>query len=83
MHIRMSALAWGTLAVLLIGGGSALKRAGATAGNPPPPEGPRIVVTYVDVVPSSEAQAATLSRDIATRRESEEGNRSVGNLAAE
>ena len=58
MTTRTFSLTSGTLALLLIGG-----PLGASAQTPPPapsPEGPRIVVSYVDVVPASEAQAVAL-----------------------
>lgn len=78
MRNRMSALAWGTLAASLIGGGiSAANPQAAPQTTPPPPEGPRIVVTYVDVVPSSEAQAATLLKGYRDAARKGEGNRSA------
>lgn len=75
MTTRIFSLASGTLAVLLV-----VNTLGAHAQAPPPsspPEGPRIVVAYVDVVPASEAQAVALLKAYrdATRRE--EGSRSV------
>jgi quinol monooxygenase YgiN len=78
MRNRMTALVWGTLAALLIGGGISAANAQATPQTPPaPPEGPRIVVTYVDVVPSSEAQGAALLKGYRDAARKEEGNRSV------
>ena len=64
-----------TLALLLIAG-----PLGANAQTPPPtpsPEGPRIVVTYVDVVPASEAQAVALLKAYRDASRREEGNRSA------
>ena len=63
------------LALLLI-----VSTLGAHAQTPPPtpsPEGPRIVVTYVDVVPASEAQAVALLKAYRDASRREEGNRSV------
>jgi quinol monooxygenase YgiN len=52
--------------------------AAGQATQPAPPQGPRFIVTYVEVAPGSEAQAATLMKGYrdATRREE-------GNLKAE
>jgi len=50
----------------------------APAPPPPPPDGPRYIVTYLEVMPTSRANAATLVRQFrdATRKE-------AGNLRAE
>jgi quinol monooxygenase YgiN len=64
-----------TLALLLIAGPR-----GANAQTPPPapsPEGPRIVVTYVDVAPASDAQAVALLKAYRDASRREEGNRSA------
>jgi quinol monooxygenase YgiN len=78
-HTRTSAFIWGTLAALLTAGGTviAAPQGAPAAANPPQPEGPRIIVAYVDVVPTSEAQASAILKTYrdATRRE--EGNRSA------
>ena len=62
------------LALLLI-----VSTLGAHAQTPPTPspEGPRIVVTYVDVVPASETQAVALLKAYRDASRREEGNRSV------
>ena len=76
MRNRTSHFVVDTIILLLMG--CALSLASPQApppANAPPPEGPRTVVAYVDVVPASEAQAVTLLkayRDV-TRRD--EGNR--------
>jgi quinol monooxygenase YgiN len=75
MTTRIFSLASGTLALLLIGGPLA-----ANAQAPPPapsPEGPRLVVTYVDVAPASEAQAVALLKAYRDASRRDEGNRSV------
>lgn len=55
-----------------------MARAQAPAPPPPPPDGPRYVVTYLEVMPTSQANATTLVRQFrdATRKE-------AGNLRAE
>ncbi|HEY5618785.1 MAG TPA: antibiotic biosynthesis monooxygenase [Vicinamibacterales bacterium] len=76
MYNRIIALA-SVLVVLLIGSGIGIANGQTTTPVSAPPEGPRIVVTYVDVMPTSETQAVALLkmyRD-ATRRD--QGNRSA------
>jgi quinol monooxygenase YgiN len=67
----------GWFVVVLLSIGNAFGAHAQTAAPPgTPPDGPRIVVTYVDVVPASEAQAVSLLttyRDAARRAEGNRG----------
>ena len=74
-HTRTSTFASGLLAILLTGGGVGF--GAPQAANAPQPEGPRLVVSYVDIAPTSEAQAIALLKAYrdATRRDA--GNRSA------
>ena len=75
MTTRIFSFASGTLALLLVSA-----PLGANAQTPPPapsPEGPRLVVTYVDVAPASEAQAVALLKAYRDASRRDEGNRSV------
>jgi quinol monooxygenase YgiN len=75
MHNRTFAVAFGFV-LLLIG---YTLNAGAQAPPAPPaqPEGPRIVVTYVDVAPASEAQAVALLKSYRDASRRDEGSRSA------
>ncbi|MGH9258004.1 MAG: putative quinol monooxygenase [Vicinamibacterales bacterium] len=75
MRNRVLAFATGTLAILLVGTISTAGPQAPPPANAPPPEGPRTVVTYVDVVPASEAQAVALLKAYRDTSRRDEGNR--------
>jgi quinol monooxygenase YgiN len=78
MRTRTTFLLSGTLAALLTSAAAGSAYAQAPPAAPaPPPEGPRIVVTYVDVVPSSESQAIALLKGYRDATRKEEGSQSA------
>jgi quinol monooxygenase YgiN len=71
-----------TLGLVLAAGSVGIVDAGrvfvaAAQGQPPLPDGPRFIVTYVEVAPGSEAQALTLLKGYRDTTRKDEGNLKV------
>jgi quinol monooxygenase YgiN len=62
------------LGVFLVSDGVIAAGAATQAAPPQPPPGPRYIVTYVDVVPASEAQGVTLLKAYRDASRREDGN---------
>jgi quinol monooxygenase YgiN len=76
MRIRPTVFICGLVSTLLTCAAAANAQAPA-APPAPPPDAPRTVVTYVDVVPSSESQALALLKAYRDATRKEEGNQSA------